>query len=111
MPSGGAPAEEGTDAADMGAAFRHQGAGGGGVGAMLQPRASAAGAAFGGARARAQAAMQAAAPVAHGRLATASAGASVGAATGRGEEIAGFGGVAQTTAAVGGQAGSRGSWG
>src|SRR6185295_10562253 len=88
MPSGGAPAEEGADAAEMGAAFRHQGAGGGGIGAMLQARAGAAGAALDGARACAQAAMQPAATVAHGRLTTAAGGAGVGAAAGRGQEIA-----------------------
>jgi hypothetical protein len=108
MPSGGAPAEEGADAAEMGAAFRHQSAGGGGIGAMPQAGASAAGTTFDGARARAQAAMQPAATFAHGRLATASAGASVGAAAGCGQEVSRLGAVAQTTAAVGGQAGSRG---
>ena len=108
MPSGGTCAEEGADAAEMGAAFRHQGAGGGGIGAMLQARTGAAGAAFDGARACAQAAMQAAAAVAHGRLPAAAAGAGAGAAAGRGQEIAGTGAVPQPAAAGRRQAGGRG---
>src|SRR5215468_6868291 len=105
MPSGGASAEEGAYTAKLGAAFRHQAAGGPRIGAVLQARAGAAGAALGGARARAQPAMQAAAAVAHRRLAAAAAGAGAGAAAGRGEEIAGRGAVAQAAAAVRRQAG------
>ena len=108
MPSGDAGTEEGADAAEVGAALRHQGAGGGRIGAMPKASAGAAGAALGRARARAQAAMQAAAAIGHGGLAAAAAGAGMGAAARRGQEIARTGTVPQPAAAVRRQAGGRG---
>ena len=113
MPSGGQPAEERARAAETGAGVRQQGAGGGGIGAVLAARLGAAGAAFGRTRTGAQAAMQAAAAIRHGRLAAGAAAAGAGAAgagaaTGRRQEVAGTGTVAQAAAAVGRQAGGRG---
>src|SRR5262249_43770039 len=108
MPSGDADSEEGAHAAEVGAAFGRQRAGGGRIEAVLQARAGAAGATLGGAGPRGQAARQAAAAVAHGRLAAAATGAGVGAAAGRGQEIAGPGAIAEAAGPVGRQAGDRG---
>ena len=76
--------------------------------AVLQARASAAGAPLGGTRPGAQAAMHPATVVLHRRLAAAAAGAGMGAAARGGQEIAGLCAVAQAAAAIGRQAGGRG---
>jgi len=108
MPSGGAVAQagdEGTDPPGPGAGFGIEGAGGCTVAAVGQAGAGAAGAAFGRAGTGAEPAMHPAAPVRHGRLATAAAAAGAGAAPGRRQEVAGPSVVPQPAPSIRRQAG------
>jgi hypothetical protein len=107
MPSGAADLQrrdERVHPAAAGSAASAQGNHLGRVEAVGAAGRGAAGAPFGGAGTGAEAAMQPAAPVPHGRLAAAFAGASVSAAAGRGEKVAGRRAVPEPAAAGGRQA-------
>lgn len=109
MPSGAADLQRGKErvhAAAIGGAGAAQGDHLGRMEAVDAAGSGAAGAAFGRARAGAEPAMHPAAPVPHGRLAAASAGAGARPAAGRCQKIAGRRAVPKPAAAVWRQAGS-----
>jgi hypothetical protein len=110
MPSGAPdpqPGEERIHTAAMSSGGAAQGDHLGGIEAVLQAGAGAAGAALGGARSGARPAMHPATAVLHRWLAAAAAGAGLGAAARRGQEIAGLGTVPQAASAVWRKAGGR----